>query len=194
MTWFLWLWVSRSLAQLNLCRCLLLWHTSKERKGDSFCWFDHKIYRWEFSTDPGVEGEPGKHFFFVIFFRFSWFNMNSSRLSVDRQWSHAHPTGENPRPVKPKICFVHRDEFSHAEVGLVTLKRFMDEDIYWRLLGILTEFPPKKILSWILDKRERERGWCSVALLLTFYFLFTTVMRKRADCKCTTEEVGDNMF
>lgn len=124
----------------------------------SFCWFDHKIDRWEFSSDPGVEGEPGKPFFFpVIFFRFSWFNMNSSWLSVDRRWSHAHPAGESPRPVKPKICCVHRDGFLHAEVGLVTLKSFLDKNIYWRLLGILSEFPPKKTLSWILDERKIER-------------------------------------
>lgn len=44
----------------------------------------------------------------------------------------------------------------------MTLKRFSDEDIYRRLLGILSGFPPKKTLSRNLDKRERD--CCSVAL------------------------------
>lgn len=113
--------------------------------------------------------------------------MNPSPLIVDRRWSHAHPAGENPCPVKPKICFVHRDEFSDAEVGLVTLKRFSDKDIYRRLLGILSGFPPKKTLSWNLDKRERL--FCSF-----ISFLQQQCQRrawpKRANCKCTTAEVG----
>lgn len=59
--------------------------TPKMRKVDSLCCFDHKIDRWDLSSGPAVDGDPGgeKNRFF-IFFRFSWFNMNSPMI-VDRR-------------------------------------------------------------------------------------------------------------
>lgn len=33
--------------------------TPKMRKVDSLCCFDHKIDRWDFSSGPAVDGDPG---------------------------------------------------------------------------------------------------------------------------------------
>lgn len=174
LTSFFWLWVSHSHTHTWIgVDGSHLWHTHtrKEKRWQFLLIWIYIIDRWEFHPDPGVEGEPGNFFFFlVIFFRFSWFNMNSSHLSVDRPRSHA---GENPRPVKPKICLVHRDEiFTRRGRSCDSKTPFWTRifiGIFWE--SCRTSLQRKLSLG---QKRERELErlvFCSFIPHVLFLFL-----------------------
>ena len=74
-------------------------------------------------------------------------------------------------------------------------KLFLDEDIYWRLLGILFGFPPKKTLSWNRDKNNeipKNSDWCSVCSFTSrFPFFFFSFLQQRCQRRAQPKQTDN---
>ena len=124
----------------------------------------------------------------TVVWLFDWLTSDIKATFILLEWV-------NPDSTKPKMLFFPQQRRRTLWGRGRADKLFFDEDIYWRLLGTLFGFPPKKTLSWNRDKNNeipKNSDWCSVCSFTSrfpfFFPLFATAMPKEGATKANRQQ------